>query len=101
MLLEERLVSRKTRVAGKLEVSAETAARLASLGNALAVVARGESGSARIESMTCTCAKRSGEPHVHHFVQSPILKSLAVGAPVRLELEQDSATLRIVSQTET
>ena len=101
MLLEERVVSRKTQVDGKLEVSAGTAARLASLGDALAVISGGVSGSARIESMTCTCAKRSGEPHVHHFVESPILKSLAAGSEVRLELAQDSATLRIHSLEQT
>ena len=97
MLLEHRQVSRKTQVDGRLEVSADTAVRLAALGSSLAVVIRDDSGSARIESMTCTCAKRSGEPHVHHFVASPILRSLTPGAEVRLELEPDSATLRIHS----
>jgi hypothetical protein len=101
MLLERRLVSPRTQLDGKLEVSAGTATRLASLGNALAVVTGGESGSARVESMTCTCAKRSGEPHVHHFVESPILKSLAAGSEVRLELDQDSALLRIHSEADT
>lgn len=95
MLLEQRLVSRKTQVDGKLEVAAETATRLAALGSALVVVARGERGGAQVESMACTCAKRSGEPHVHHFVASPVLKSLVAESEVRLELERESATLRI------
>jgi hypothetical protein len=97
MLLERTLVSRKTPLDGKLEVTAETAARLAAVGDALAVVVQGATGNARVESMTCTCAKRAGERHVHHFVESPILKSLVAGSEVRLELTLDSATLRIES----
>lgn len=95
MLLEQTQVSRKTPLDGKVEISADTAARLATLGKPLAVVARGETAGARVETLTCTCAKRSGEPHVHHFVESPILKALAAGSEVRLELEPDTATLRI------
>jgi hypothetical protein len=95
MLLERRVVSGKTAVDGKLEVSAETAARLAALGNALAVVCQGTSEGARIESMTCTCAKGSGEPHIHHFVTSPVLKSLGAGAQVSLELRPETTTLQI------
>jgi hypothetical protein len=96
MLLEQREVSRKTQVDGRLEVSADTAARLAPLGNVFEVVAHGERAGARVASMTCTCAKRSGEPHVHHFVESPILKSLAGGTQVQLILEPDSATLHVI-----
>jgi hypothetical protein len=101
VLLERTLVSRKTQLDGKLEISADTATRLASLGNALAVVNRGERGSARVVSMTCTCGKRRGGPHVHHFVESPILSSLVAGSEVRLDLDQDSATLRIGSEPPT
>ena|SRR5687768_15878330 len=99
MLLEQREVSPKTQLDGKLEISTGTAGRLTSFGDALAVAAGGERAPARIESMTCTCAKRSGEPHVHHFVASPILKHLPGGAAVRLELEPESATLHVHIET--
>ena len=38
--------------------------------------------------MTCTCAKsgNSGQ-HVHHFVESVVLRALEPGATVRLELD--------------
>jgi hypothetical protein len=99
MLLEQREVSRKTQLDGKLEISPATANRLAAFGTALGVVAAGKRASARVEAMTCTCAKRSGEPHVHHFLESPILKSLTGGAHVRLELEQATATLHVHLET--
>ena len=41
-----------------------------------------------LHSMTCTCAKSamSGQ-HVHHFVESDVLRALEPGARVRLELD--------------
>lgn len=94
MLLERRTVSRKTPLDGKLEVSPSTAARLAGIGE-LAVATPTGGGSARIESVPCSCSKGDGEGHVHHFVRSPVLKALRAGADVVLELDMGSATLRV------
>lgn len=88
MLLEHRPVSRKTPLDGKLEISAAAAARLGPLGVEFTVVSAGRAGRGRLEAMACTCAKSAGEPHVHHFVVSPLFKDLAPGAVVRVELEE-------------
>jgi hypothetical protein len=94
-LLERVVVSRKTPGDGRLMISAASAARLAALGD-VALERGGERGAARLHSMTCTCAKGEGHgPHVHHFVESPLLKALEPGTEVALELDDRAATLRI------
>ena len=96
MLLERRIVSRKTPLDGKLEISPDVAARLAGLGDDFALASAGRTGRARLESMTCSCAKGAGSGHVHHFVESPLLTALAPESVVRLELDAaQPGTLRI------
>ena len=96
MLLERRSVSRKTPLDGKLEISAEAAARLAALGDDFALASAGRSGRARLHAMTCSCAKASAAgSHVHHFVESPLLRALAPGSDVRVELDERDSTVRV------
>ena len=53
--------------------------------------------------MSCTCAKAAaaaaaaaaGGSHLHHFIESPLLKALAPGSDVRLELDEARSTLRV------
>jgi hypothetical protein len=93
-LLERVVVSRKTPGDGRLMISAASAARLEALA-AVALEWGGERGAARLHAMTCTCAKGAGHAHVHHFVESSLLKALTPGTEVALELDEGAATLRI------
>lgn len=88
VLVEQRVVSRKTPNDGRLEISESAAAKLASLGESFRVRTAHGDGDARLFAMTCTCAKsgNSGQ-HVHHFVESDVLRALEPGASVRLELD--------------
>ena len=88
MVIEQPTVSRKTPLDGRLEISESTAAQLAPLGDTFAVRTAHGSGEARLHAMTCTCAKseRTG-PHVHHFVESVVLRALEPGSRVRIELD--------------
>ncbi len=85
MQIDRRTVSRKTPRDGKLEISEAAAARLASIGSDVAVEWNGASAPAVLSAFSCTCAKAGGT-HDHHFLQSPILTSLPVGAGVDLFL---------------
>jgi hypothetical protein len=88
MLIEQPTVSRKTPLDGRLEISESTVAQLALLGETFSVRTAHGSGEARLHAMTCTCAKSgSTGQHVHHFVESEVLRALEPGARVRLELE--------------
>ena len=93
-LLERVVVSRKTPGDGRLMISSASAARLETLGD-VALERGSERGVARVHAMTCTCAKGEGHAHVHHFVESPLLKALTPGMEVALELDEPRATLRI------
>jgi hypothetical protein len=95
MLLEQRPVSRKTPLDGKLEISPAAAARVAALGVEFPLASAGREGSGRLQSLACTCAKGAGEGHVHHFVESPVLRDLAPGTEVRVELEEGRSGLRV------
>jgi hypothetical protein len=88
VLIEHRTVSRKTPRDGRLEISESTAAHLETLGETFQVrTAHGE-GAARLHAMTCTCAKSgSAGQHVHHFVESDVLRALEPGELVRIELD--------------
>lgn len=88
MLLETRQVSRKTPLDGKLEISAATASRLATLGAEFTLVGAGRTGTARLQAMACTCAKGASASHVHHFVESQVLRDLTPGSEVGVELEE-------------
>lgn len=95
MLLDERTVSRKTPLDGRLEISASAAERLAGLGDEFALVSAEREGRARLRTLACTCAKGAGGGHVHHFVESPLLARLTPGAAVRVELDESSPAVRI------
>lgn len=88
MLIEHRIVSRKTPLDGRLEISESTAARLEPLGTTFPVHTARAAGEARLHTMTCTCAKSATTgQHVHHFVESDVLRALEPGSSVRLELD--------------
>lgn len=88
MLIEEQTVSRKTPLDGRLEISESSAAQLARLGETFSVRTAHGSGEARLHEMTCTCAKSGATGrHVHHFVESDVLRVLEPGARVRIELD--------------
>jgi hypothetical protein len=88
MLIEQSTVSRKTPLDGRLEISEPTAAKLAPLGEPFSVHTAHGSGEARLHTMTCTCARSASTgQHVHHFVESDVLRALEPGARVRLELD--------------
>ncbi|HEX6532986.1 MAG TPA: hypothetical protein VF041_00230 [Gemmatimonadaceae bacterium] len=95
MFLEQRVVSRKTPLDGKLEISPATAGRIGALGETFSVACGGREGIARLHSMECTCAKGAGERHVHHFVESPLLEALAPGREVRVEMDEHRGEVRI------
>jgi len=95
MLIEHRSVSRKTPLDGKLEISAAAAERLAALGAEFPLASAGREGSGRLQSLPCTCAKGAGEGHVHHFVESPLLRELAPGTEVRVELDEGRSRVRV------
>ena len=97
MIVEEREVSRKTPLDGKLEISAEAAARLAPLGAEFALVAGGREAHGRVERLACTCAKGAGGGHAHHFVASPALTALVPGSRVRVELDEAERAVRVES----
>ena len=98
MLIEEPTVSRKTPLDGRLEISESAVAKLTTLGETFPVHTAHGSGEARLHAMTCTCAKfASSGQHVHHFVESDVLRALEPGARVRLELDdarRDSLEIR-------
>jgi hypothetical protein len=95
MLLDERTVSRKTPLDGRLEISAAAADRLAALGAEFALVSAGRVGRGRLRALACDCAKGAGGGHVHHFVESPLLAALTPGAAVRVELDEQRPAVRI------
>lgn len=86
MLLEVRQVSRKTPLDGKLEITPGSAATLVALGPELVARAAGREDRARLDSMSCTCAKGEGAGHLHHFIESPAFTDLVAGTEVRVEL---------------
>ncbi|MDQ2931726.1 MAG: hypothetical protein M3Y05_13060 [Gemmatimonadota bacterium] len=91
MLLERRTVSRKTPLDGKLEISAATASRLATLGASFPLrldVGTAIDDTARLHELSCTCTKAAASgQHTHHFVESVALRSLEEGSEVRVELD--------------
>ena len=93
MFLECRPVSRKTPLDGRLDISAQSAARLGGLGSPFPVVALGREGAGRLQALTCTCAKGGDGGHVHHFVVSPLLRELDAGSEVVLQLDEGAGVL--------
>jgi hypothetical protein len=87
MLLEVREVSRKTPRDGRLEITGETARRLAPFGATLPVEVDLQRAEGALEVMACQCEKGGGlAGHTHHFVRSSLFAALTVGETVVLEL---------------
>jgi hypothetical protein len=95
MFLEQRSVSRKTPLDGRLEISAASAEQLGALGAEFPVAALGRERPGRLESLECGCGKAADARHVHHFVVSPLLRGLAVGSEVRLEVDETRGALHV------
>jgi hypothetical protein len=88
MLIEQRTVSRKTPLDGKLEISAAASERLHSLGDSFPLRTASGEGRARLHAMSCTCAKSSASgAHQHYFVESDLLRALEANSEVRVELD--------------
>ena len=94
VFLEQRVVSRKTPLDGKLELSGDAAGRLETLGDAFPVVALGREDQGRLESMECTCAKAAAG-HVHHFMVSPLFRELEAGSEVSVVLDETRGAVRV------
>ena len=95
MILERRTVSRKTPLDGKLEVSSESAARIGPLGPDIPLTTGGHTGSARLHTLACTCGKGSAGSHVHHFLESPLFRTLRPESEIRVTLNVDRGLLVI------
>jgi hypothetical protein len=97
MLLERRIVSRKTPGDGRLEITSRAAARLRGLGHALEVELGGDRSAAAVESMRCTC-RGDAKPHAHYFLQSQTFTQLTPGAEVDLELDESLGVVRLITR---
>ena len=88
MYIEQRTVSRKTPLDGKLEISAAAAARLQALGASFTLRTAAGEGSARLLEMSCTCTKAAASgQHQHHFIESELLRALEANTDVRLSFD--------------
>jgi hypothetical protein len=95
MLLEHRTVSRKTSGDGRLEITNAAAATCGNLGSTFQVELEGERESASLGTMGCTC-RGSDKPHVHYFIESTLLKRLAAGREIDLDLDAAGKTIRVL-----
>jgi hypothetical protein len=94
--IERRTVSRKTPGDGKLEITKVAAGRLEPLGAEFPLAVDDKRGRGSLGSMPCTC--RGGDkPHVHYFVESDLLRSLAAGSEVDLFLDDGGRQLLVVT----
>jgi hypothetical protein len=94
MLLERRVVSRKTPGDGRLEITRRVAERLGELGSGLDVEWNGQRGWATVQSMSCTC-RGEDKPHAHYFLQSEAFARLTPGTELDLELDEDAGMIRL------
>ena len=94
--IERRTVSRKTAGDGKLEITKIAASRLESLGEKFSLVVNEQYCEGTLGAMPCTCRGRD-KPHVHYFVESDVLRSLAAGSEVDISVDDAGARLFIVS----
>jgi hypothetical protein len=92
--MEVHKVSRKTPADGKLEISARLAASMTDFAEGMTLVLDGRRGRGRLISMTCTCTSAEGE-HVHHFLESDLLRTLTPERDVLVELLRDAATVLV------
>ena len=96
MFLERCTVSRKTPLDGKLEISKEAGQRLSSLDSPLMLELEGTREPGMLATMHCNC-RGVQNPHEHHFVESELLKMLATGAEVDLNLDMREGILCITA----
>jgi len=87
MMIDQCVVSTKTPRDGKLEVSQDAAEYLRALGETFVVRVEDRSADGCLRRLECTCGRRSGGTHVHHFVESPLLMVLVAGATVDVVLD--------------
>jgi hypothetical protein len=90
--LEQRPVSRKTARDGKHEISADTAARLLTLGGSVDVLVDGVADRGTVASMPCTCRP---EVHEHWFIEAPALRAMEVGRVATTSIAGDGRTIDI------
>ena len=98
MFLERRTVSRKTAGDGRLEITKHSASRVETLGRSFTIDLDGETVSASLGTMACTC-RGAETPHVHYFLEAEALKLLASGGLVELELDEAAQQVRIRQAT--
>ncbi len=96
--IERRTVSRKTPADGKLEITKAAAGRLESLGTRFPLVVDDRNGNGALTTMPCTC-RGHDKPHVHYFVESELLRSLAAGSEVDLFLDGSEFPRRLLVVT--
>jgi hypothetical protein len=96
--IEHRTVSRKTPADGKLEITKAAAGRLESLGAGFPIVVDDRHGNGALATMPCTC-RGHDKPHVHYFVESELLRSLAAGSEVDLFLDDGESPRRLLVVT--
>ena len=94
MLLLQTIVSRKTPLDGRLEITKRAAQRFDDLDGAFDVELAGDRARGTIGTMECTC-RGVDNPHVHYFIESPAFKQLAAGDEVDIDLDQTTRTVRI------
>jgi len=94
MYLERRTVSRKTAKDGRLEITKRAAEKCSALTASFDVDMSGARSPASLGTMECTC-RGADNPHVHYFIQSPALQSLAAGDEVDLDLDVETGVVRI------
>jgi hypothetical protein len=97
MRLDTPTVSGKTPKDGRLEISHEAAAalrRLASDPASVPVVVEGLSGTARLDSMACTC-RGPEAAHEHVFLASDLLKRLRPGTAVTVDFDSARGVVTI------
>jgi hypothetical protein len=96
MIHESRTVSRKTPRDGKLEISPTAASVVAGFGTEFDLETDGLASRARLIGLPCTCTKAAASgAHVHFFLESEPLKSLAPESVVRVEIEKDAKRVRV------
>lgn len=94
MLPERTVVSRKTPKDGKLEIARATAEALARGGSDVTVFIDGQSARGVVTSMPCEC-RGGSDRHLHYFLQSDLLKALAVGREVTVDGGGQPATVNV------
>ena len=91
-------VSRKTPLDGRLEITESLADRLLSLEIPLSVSLGDSEESVGVEAMPCTCTKASlSGQHIHHFLVSEVLKSLAPETNVFVAVDVERGHVHIES----